>query len=296
VVHCHGLTAGLAAAWARRGLGAARLPPLLVTAHIQPVGHWHRTGWRLLARLHPRLEVVAVSRSVEQDLAGILPRTVVIHRIPNGLDRRWLASPLHRERSPVDEKRKVRLLAAARLVRDKGLDILLRALAGSDTGRTGNAPLFPSGWKLVVAGDGPERARLGHLAGKLDLSDRVEFVGWQGDTLPMYDRADIVVLPSRREAAGISVMEAMARGCAVVASDAGGMPELVEDGVTGTLVPAGDVTALAIALSSLMRDPALRRRLGASARQRAEAAFSWDRPVQSLYRTYENLAGRSGKA
>ena len=101
----------------------------------------------------------------------------------------------------------------------------------------------------------------------------MELAGSRGDVPDLLARADVFVLASRSEGAPISILEAMAAGLPVVASDVGGVGELVVDGATGLLVPAGDPAALAAALERLLADPELRRRLGAAGRERARERF-----------------------
>src|SRR5207302_1116688 len=119
---------------------------------------------------------------------------------------------------------------------------------------------------FVVPGDGPLR----HL-----VPDALGFVPHEelGD---LYDRAAVVVCPSYREGLPLCVLEAMAHGRPVVASAVGGIPELVEDGVTGYLVEPGDVAGLRAAIERLLADPALRRRLGRAGRARVAERCSWE--------------------
>lgn len=162
-----------------------------------------------------------------------------------------------------------RVVFAGRLVPEKGVDVLLRAFARlpADVGRS----------ELLVAGDGPERRRLARLATELGLGERARFTGHlDRDAL---DRqlagAWVQVVPSLwEEPFGLVATEAMARGTAVVASAAGGLKEIVIHDETGSLVPPGDVEALAAALGRLLRDRELASRMGAAGRRRAEAFFS----------------------
>src|SRR6185436_7411103 len=100
------------------------------------------------------------------------------------------------------------------------------------------------------------------------------------ELLRLYERAAVVACPLHREGFGIACAEAMAHGRPVVASNVGGLRDLVVDGETGVLVPPGDVAALRAALERLLADPELRLRLGAAARERARSEFSWDRAVR----------------
>jgi glycosyltransferase involved in cell wall biosynthesis len=155
------------------------------------------------------------------------------------------------------------LLYAGRLSEEKGVLELVEATRGM---------------LLVVAGDGPLRDRVPGALG---------FVA-HNELLDLYERAAVVVCPSRREGFGVVCAEAMASGRPVVAAAVGGLRDLVVDGETGLLVPSRNVPALRAALERLLGDPELRRRLGAAARERAREAFSWDRTVSLTLRAYED--------
>jgi glycosyltransferase involved in cell wall biosynthesis len=160
---------------------------------------------------------------------------------------------------------------AGRLVRLKGVDVLLRAAA-----------TLPE-LRVEVAGDGPERPRLE------TIDPRATFLGWQPRLDDLLVRWDLFALPSREEAFGIAALEAMAAGLPVVASRVGGLPELIDDGLTGLLVPPEDPPALAAALAGLAADPALRARMGQAARERAAASFPVERMVASVAALYDQL-------
>lgn len=147
------------------------------------------------------------------------------------------------------------LAFAGRLGPAKALDVALHALARVD------------GVGLVLAGDGPERAGLEALAGELGLSDRVRFAGAlpREDVLALYRAADAALLSSAWENFPHSVVEALSVGTPVISTAVGGVPEVVEDGVNGLLVPRGDVDALANAIRRLSAEPGLRETLAAAA-------------------------------
>jgi glycogen(starch) synthase len=135
------------------------------------------------------------------------------------------------------------------------------------------------GLPLVVAGDGPLRNRVPGALG---------FVA-HDELLRLYDRASIVVCPSRREGFGVVCAEAMAHGRPVVATSVGGLRDLVVDSETGLLVPPRDPAALRVALERLLGDEDLRRRLGAAARERAAAEFSWERATELTLEAYKDV-------
>ena len=120
----------------------------------------------------------------------------------------------------------------------------------------------------------------------------VHFTGQRADVARLLGALDIFVLPSLREALPIAVMEAMAMGLPVVATRVGGIPEVVEDGMTGCLVPPGDEAALAAALGRLVADPALAARLGAAGRARVQAQFTVEQMVRRVEHLYDELARR----
>jgi len=134
------------------------------------------------------------------------------------------------------------------------------------------------GLPLRVVGDGPLRARVPGAAG---------FVP-PGELGPWYERAAVVVAPSRREGYGVVVREAMAWGRPVVASAVGGLLDAVEDEVTGLRVAPGDVPALRAALERLLAEPALRARLGAAAREKAQRELSFDAAADAMVAAYRD--------
>lgn len=145
---------------------------------------------------------------------------------------------------------------------------------------------------LVIAGDGPCRSDLQQLVESLGQSARVRLLGSRDDIPTVMAALDIFALPSLAEGMSNTVLEAMASGLPVIATRVGGSPELVEDGVTGVLVPRQDQAALAAAVAAYVRDPDLGRRHGCAARERARAHFSLERMVQSYTDLYASLASR----
>jgi len=174
------------------------------------------------------------------------------------------------------------LVAVARLVEQKGLDVAVRAL-----------PDLPADVRLAVLGEGPERARLEALARELGVSDRLLLPGRVGDVGAWLRRADVVVHPARWEGFGLALLEAMLAARPVVASAVSSIPEIVADGETGVLVPADDLHALTRALTSLLEDRALAERLGQAGLARARREFSVDRMTSATVAVYERaLQGR----
>lgn len=178
------------------------------------------------------------------------------------------------------------IFACRQLFPRKGIRFLLEAGAELKS-------QFPD-LKIVLAGDGFERPELARLAAELGIASDVTFLGWVPNIdLPQYYRAAAVsVIPSLEEGFGIPAAEAMGCEVAVVASDAGGLPEVVENGVTGIVVPRGDAKALAQAIGSLLADPQRRRVMGQAGRERALRLFDWDRSAQQFEEIYREVASR----
>jgi glycosyltransferase involved in cell wall biosynthesis len=222
---------------------------------------------RKLRRLDAHAAVShAVARGVEE-IGGLRPDSVEV--IYNGVPDAPI-TPLPR---PADGPT---IGSVGRLSPEKGFDVLLRA-AGSLPDVT-----------TVLIGDGPDRRRLEDLAADLGLGEHLIMPGWQPDPLPWLPALDVFVLPSRLEALGLAAIEAMLASRPVVASDVGGVPEVVVEGETGILVPPDDPPALAAALSSLLADEPLRARMGARGREIATRKFD----LTTMLRAYESLYRR----
>jgi N-acetyl-alpha-D-glucosaminyl L-malate synthase BshA len=129
--------------------------------------------------------------------------------------------------------------------------------------------------RLVLVGDGPEYSRTRELVEKLGLAEFVRYVGVVDDVVPLLKAADVLLLPSESESFGLVALEAMASGVPVVASDVGGLPEVVEHGVTGFLAPVGDIDAMAGYCLRLLADCAEAKRFARAARARASAIFDY---------------------
>ena len=175
------------------------------------------------------------------------------------------------------------ILCVARHVKVKNLDVLLEACAALR--RRGTR------FRCIMLGDGPARAGLEATRARLGLQDVVEMPGaaHQGEVLECWRRASVGVLTSENEGMPVSLMEAAACGVPVVATRVGGVPELVEDGVTGLLTPPGDAHALASALDRCLRDARLRSRLGAAARARAEERFTVTHQLEQLLQLWKEV-------
>ncbi len=171
-----------------------------------------------------------------------------------------------------------RLAIVGRLIPIKGHEVLFRALA--------RARERLSGLELDVAGDGPLEHELRATVARLGLADAITFLGRVAPVAPVLERAQLVVVPSFGEGFGMVALEAMERGRPVIASAVGGLPEIVDDGRTGVLVPPGDVEALSEAIVGLAGDSARAAAMGAAGRARALGEFSQERctdRIEALY-------------
>ena len=177
----------------------------------------------------------------------------------------------------------VQLLSVGRLEREKGHSLLVEAM--------GRLATCPPRVEAELVGDGSLRDRLVRRVAELGISDRVHFAGSVGqDSIRShYHRADIFCLPSLGEGIPVVLMEAMATGLPVVAPRIMGIPELVEDGVSGLLVAPGRPEELATAIEKLASDPALRARLGEAGRRKVRTDYDIERSADLLVDTFSEL-------
>jgi glycosyltransferase involved in cell wall biosynthesis len=194
-------------------------------------------------------------------------------------------APFRRERAPEPDRLRVGIIG--RLDPWKGQHVFLEAFAKAFP--DGGADAVVVGAKLF--GEQGYELELERRAAALGLEDRVEFRGFRDSVEEELRRLDVLVHASiLPEPFGQVVVEGMAAGLAVVAADAGGPAEVVEDGVDGVLCPPGDVDALALALQRLAADPDLRRRLGDAARERAKN-FTPARIAPQVMAVYQSVLG-----
>jgi L-malate glycosyltransferase len=141
---------------------------------------------------------------------------------------------------------------------------------------------------LIMVGDGPDRGIAQEEARVLGVADRVQFLGRIDTVAPLLSNADLFLLPSETESFGLSALEALACGVPVVASDTGGIPEVVREGVTGAMAPVGDVDAMARAAIAILSDDDVWRRMSAAAAQDARDRFSEARVIGQYEDVYED--------
>lgn len=218
--------------------------------------------------------VVAVSHAVARQIPSVKPVVVYAGACPGAP----VAESSARIRLPSTS---AVIGTACRLIPLKGLSCLIQAVALLRLE-------FPR-VRLEIAGAGPERNALETEVQHLGLKDHVHFLGWQRNLGVVWPNWDIFVLPSLAEGFGMSVLEAMGAGLPVVGTSVGGLPELIEEGRTGYIVPPSDVAALADRLGCLVRDPEQRCAMGAAGRKRARDHFSVDRMVSEIEAIYDSL-------
>jgi N-acetyl-alpha-D-glucosaminyl L-malate synthase BshA len=145
--------------------------------------------------------------------------------------------------------------------------------------------------RLLLAGDGPDRAQIEQYCREQGTCDRIIFIGSTASIEDVLVGADLFLLPSETESFGLAALEAMSCKVPVIATNVGGLPEVVEDGVTGFLCAVGDVDAMAAAALELLKDPERRRRFGEEARRQAVDRFSEDAVVERYRELYRRTTG-----
>jgi glycosyltransferase involved in cell wall biosynthesis len=235
-----------------------------------------------LATLKQR-RIIIISHSIGNWLARVegLP-TQKMRTVYYALDAKKFRT-IGDVRSPCDDLPKPVIGAVSRLFAQKGVHVLIQAFAGC-------LAHGPSG-SLVIVGDGPARPELEQQVRALGISDKVHFLGCvPHPALSAIIRSfDIFAFPSFGEGFGMVLLEAMAWGKPVVASDVMAIPEIVLDGVTGLLAPPNDPEKLASALLQLIADAKLRLDLGNAGRRRVETAFTVERMVRQTVEVYEEV-------
>ena len=277
VVHAHFiLPTGILCRFIKKTFGI----PYIITAHGSDVPGFNPDRFRFLHLWTPPMIqaiifdatcITSPSAYLKQLITRVAPSQAdKMHVVPNGIDA---AAFLRSEKQPM-------IVSSGRLLPRKGFHSLIRAVHK-----------IRLGYELHILGDGPIRKQL-EAEARSSLTP-VHFHGWVNNKSDLYKQvlgqASIYSLVSGRENASISILEAMASGCAVITSDASGCPEMVGD--TGLLVQHGDVTMLRDAILRLIDDDALRIQLGEEAYLRADQQFNWDKIVKDYLRLLEHVPG-----
>ena len=290
LVHTHSSKAGILGRWAARLAGCRHL---VHTPHGHVFTGYYRPALSRLFVYAERLTahitntiITLTPIGVEEHVAwGIAPKEK-FRVIPSGVELEGFGS------LPAEEGPAVRATlglpqsgpvvgSVGRLDRVKGYDQLVEASAIVLRDR-------PDAW-FVGAGDGQERRALEDQARRLGVAERWLFLGWQERLEPLYHVFDLSVLPSRNEGMGRAAVEALACGRPVVATAVGGVPSVVEDGVTGLLVPPEDPQALASAILQLLENETARRRMGEAGPQQVRERFSHQVMLDGIDQVYRDL-------
>ena len=288
VVHCHQYTPFFYGALASLLGGRGKV---LFTEHGRHypdvVAARRRAFNRFLVR--KAAHVTAVCRFTRERLVrleGIPPSRIEV--IYNGVD----PSSFDRAGARAEARRSLHLPAEAGVVMQVGT---FRPVKDQATAvrAFGHVRRREPGALLVFVGDGPDRPACEALAETMGLKGAVRFLGQRGDVPRVLPAADVILLTSLSEAHSVSLLEGMATGLAVVATDVGGVGETVVHGRTGLLAPAGDAEAIASALVRLLADADLRRRMGRAGRSRVCTRFRRSDMHRRYLEIYQRLAGRT---
>lgn len=291
VIHTH----QIGATW-YVGPGAGRLGvPVLHTEHIDNVskanGVWAQLKVRLL--WHQAAKHVGLFCGVSEDVSrsagrwGTVPRSKIVTLL-NGIDTDRYDDREHRRevRDSLGIPRSARVVGTVgRLNEVKRQDLLLDGIAGLGAD-------FDDVHVLLV-GDGLERGALERRSRELGLGERVHFAGYQSAPERFLAAMDVFALTSRLEGLPLAMLEAWASGLPVVSSAVGGIPAVVEDGVSGLLFPSGNVPALTDALRATLTDSELAGRLAGAGRERARADYSLSRMARDYEQHYRTLIARN---
>jgi glycosyltransferase involved in cell wall biosynthesis len=276
VVHAHGYKADVYVYLALRGSGI----PLVSTCHNwleqNPLVSFYGMVDRFVLRNYTA--VVAVSDEVRRRLLNAGVREDQIYKVENGIDLRPFERARRVPREGAGAGHALTVGWVGRLSREKGADILIHAAA--------KVLIQLRETKFMVVGDGPERNDLESLIDKLNIRSNVSLMGRSDDMPSMFASFDVVVSSSRQEGLPMAILEGMASRLPWVATAVGDVPTVVQDDVTGVLVPPEDAELLAAALVDLLQDADRRERLGGAARKLVENKFSAERMTGDYLRIY----------
>jgi glycosyltransferase involved in cell wall biosynthesis len=240
-------------------------------------------GYRLdLLLLRRACRIVAVSRSIRDRIAADgLPNPERVAVIPNGIDVSFYENHADRESARREfgvTANEILVGTAGRLAWVKNQALFLQACAGVFA----RMPQI----KAVLVGDGPEEGNLRRLAKKLGIGENVIFAGWRNDLPRCLSALDIFVLSSRSEVAPWVLLESMALGVPVISTNVGGVPEMVENGRTGLLVPTEDAQSLAQAILSLASFPTDRNQMAGRGKDFVKDHLTEDRMLRAISDIY----------
>lgn len=241
---------------------------------------------RLLARVTTRIVVISRRQADEVSEVYRICRREKLAEIPLGLElsrfRRELWEGAGKAfREELDARGRPVISIVGRLVPIKNHELFLE-MAGRLT-REGKDCVF------VIVGGGPLEVSLRERAATLEIADRVRFLGWRSEVEAVYAGSDVVVLTSLNEGTPVCLIEALAMGCPVVATEVGGVADVLEEGRLGRMVPSGDVRALARAVHELLDDPGLRKELGERGERLVPERYGVERLLRDMAALYDDL-------
>jgi N-acetyl-alpha-D-glucosaminyl L-malate synthase BshA len=293
IIHAHYAIPHAAAAYLARQIlasgaaGAAAAPRTITTLHgtdVTILGSDASYRETVAFCIDQSDAVTAVSASLRADTKRAMPVTRDITVIPNFIDvgtyRRRTDPSLRDGVCPSDERLVIHI---SNLRPVKQVDAVVRVFAEI-------RKRVPA--RLLIVGEGPELGRAEQLMSDLGVAPHVELIGEAQDVVGLLSVSDLFLLPSLQESFGLSALEAMACGVPVVASNVGGLPEVVSDGVTGYLHPPDQVASMAESAIKILSDPALHARMAAEGVRLAHDRFSAARIVPQYEALYEHTLGR----
>jgi glycosyltransferase involved in cell wall biosynthesis len=285
VVHWHAARAHAVGAMASL---LAPAPARVLSRRVQfPV---RRSLGSMLLYALPVDRIAAISAAVRDALVASGVAAGKIDVVPSGIDPAPDADPAARSALRHTfglHDQAVLAITVAALAKGKGHSDLLRATAAASV----RAPML----MLWIVGAGPLEQDLRRECRSLGLEGRVQFLGFRTDIQSLLHAADFFCLATQSEGLGSSILEAMSVGLPVVATRVGGIPEVVQEGETGILVPDSDPVALAAAMERMAADAGSREAMGAASRRRA-TLFSADRTAEGTYRVYGAALSARGRA
>jgi len=274
VVHTHEYKSNLLAWYFRRKFGYK----IVATAHgynrttLREYFYYRLERW-ILRRADA---VITPTGQMRKQLIGFGLSPDRVHTIPNGIDIAGRPQPSRKLQGS-----RISLLYLGRLSEEKDPANLLFAVA----------ELKKRKWnvELVLAGAGPEQQSLENQTRSHGLNDQVTMLGYVMDISPLLARADVLINPSRTECMPNSILEAMSSGVPVVATDVGGVSEMIRDGVDGLLCPARDPISLANAIECLLTHPDRAQQMAENARLRVINEFSFEKHMRDTLKLYNSL-------
>lgn len=280
LVHLHSSKAGILGRLAAKSLGL----PAVFTAHgwafTEGVSAKRRFVYRNIERVMARFsdKILTVSEFDRQlALKAKVGNETTVMTIHNGMPE------VDSNTAGFSQRSKIRLIMVARFEIPKNQKFLLGALA----------KVAPENWELELVGDGPSLASAQKLAAQLGIGEKVVFSGACDDVPSRLSQSDVFVLISDWEGLPLTILEAMRSGLPVVASNVGGVSELIADGESGFLVERGDQEGLVIALTRLIKSDELRKKQGILGRQIYRTNFTFDIMLDKILKIYQIVLDRA---